>query len=71
MRTDVLYEMTDGYIRKDPTDVQHTWLTEYRLDAMQMGRMCEKYPALKLAWEQFKTIHNMCKAEDEINRNIP
>jgi hypothetical protein len=62
---DVLYEMyeEDGYL-----DQQTTWLTEYKIDPIKLGRLCEQYPALQIAWDQFKTTYEMCKAQDETNR---
>lgn len=51
-------------------DRQHSWLTHYRVDSIKVGHMCEQYPALQIAWDQFKTTYEICKAQDEINRQI-
>ena len=69
MRNDVLYEMTDGIIRSR-VDTQHTWLNQYRVDSIKVGHLCEQYPALQIAWDQFKTTYEMCKAQDESNRQV-
>jgi hypothetical protein len=52
-------------------DKQADWLTIYKMDPITVGRMCEKFPALQIAWSQFKTTYEMCKAQDEANRQIP
>lgn len=51
-------------------DRQHGWLNEYKIDPIRLGRMCEQYPALQIAWDQFKTTYEMCRAQDDINRQI-
>lgn len=51
-------------------DKQTTWLNEYKLDPIKLGRMCEKFPALQIAWDQFKTTYEICKAQDETDRQI-
>jgi hypothetical protein len=72
MRSDVLYEMTDGVIRRSShIDYQHAWLTEYRIEPIPLGRMCEKFPALKHSWEQFKTVYELCRSQDEIDQQVP
>ena len=52
-------------------DKQHSWLTEYALDPIRVGRMCEKFPALQTSWEQFKTIYELCRSQDDIDRQVP
>ena len=49
-------------------DRQHGWLTDYKIDPIRLGRICEKYPALQISWDQFKTTYEMCKAQDDIDR---
>lgn len=59
-----------GTIHPD-IDRQNRWFNEYRIDAIQLGRMCEEFPGLQKSWEQFKTVFTLCKSQDEINRKIP
>jgi hypothetical protein len=49
-------------------DKQTEWLNTYKLDPITLGRMCEKYPALQTSWEQFKTVYELCRSENEANR---
>jgi hypothetical protein len=65
---DVLYEMyeEDGYL-----DQQTKWLTEYKIDPIKLGRMCEKYPALQHSWEQFKLMYDIARSHDETDRQVP
>ena len=60
-----MYE-EDGHL-----DQQTTWLTEYKIDPITVGRMCEKFPALQIAWEQFKTTYEICKAQYDTDRQVP
>ena len=60
-----MYE-EDGYL-----DQQTTWLIGYKIDPIKLGRMCKKYPALQIAWDQFKTTYEMCKAQDDTDRQVP
>lgn len=52
-------------------DRQHGWLNQYRIDSIKVGHLCGQYPALQIAWDQFKTTYEMCKAQYEVNRQIP
>lgn len=52
-------------------DRQHGWLTEYKIDPIRLGRMCEKYPALQTSWEQFKLMYDIARSQDDIDRQIP
>lgn len=65
---DILHEMWEEDLNLDK---QNKWLTEYKLDPITVGRMCEKYPALKTSWDQFKTVYELCRSQDEIDRQIP
>ena len=65
---DVLHEMWEEDFH---IDKQSNWLTEYKLDPITLGRMCEKYPTLKSSWDQFKTVYELCRSQDEIDRQIP
>ena len=52
-------------------DRQHGWLTEYKIDSIRLGRMCEKYPALQNSWEQFKLMYEIVRSQDDIDRKVP
>lgn len=68
---DILHEMTDGYVTKTYIDEQHNWFTQYKIDPIRMGRMCEKFPALQNKWDEFKVIYELCRSQDDIDRQIP
>jgi hypothetical protein len=63
---DILYEMYDD----DGVEKQADWLVTYRIDPIQMGRMCEEYPALQKSWNEFKLVYELCRSQDDINRQI-
>lgn len=46
-------------------DKQHHYLDKYRLDPIEVGYLCDKYPALKNSWEQFKIVFELCRNNDE------
>jgi hypothetical protein len=46
------------------TDRQHQWLTEYKIDPITMGKMCDKFPALAKSWSQFKIVYELCRSEE-------
>ena len=69
-RDDVLYEMCDGIVTKSYIDDQHNWLNQYKVDPIRMGRMCEKFPALQKSWEEFKLVYELCRSQDDIDRQI-
>jgi hypothetical protein len=52
-------------------DRQHGWLTDYKIDPIRLGRMCEKYPALQTSWEQFKLMYDIARSQDDIDRQVP
>lgn len=52
-------------------DKQSTWLEEYKLDPIRLGRMCEKFPALQKSWNEFKIVYELCRSQDDIDRKIP
>jgi hypothetical protein len=64
---DVLYEMyeEDGYL-----DQQTTWLIEYKIDPIKLGRMCKKYPALQTSWEQFKLMYDIARSHDDTDKQV-
>ena len=62
---DILHEMYDDGVEK-----QADWLVTYRIDPIQMGRMCEEYPALQKSWNEFKLVYELCRSQDDINRQI-
>lgn len=64
----VMYEMFDGYVTMSSVDAQHEWMNRYRIDAIRMGRMCEKFPALQKSWDDFKLIYEICRSQDDIDR---
>lgn len=68
---DFLYEMCDGVVTKSYVDDQHDWLNQYRIDAIRMGRMCKKFPALQKSWDEFKLMYELCRSQDDIDRQIP
>lgn len=49
-------------------DTQHNWAVQYRVDSLTLGRMCLEFPGLQKSWEQFKIVYELCKSEDETNR---
>ena len=52
-------------------DKQHKWLTEYKLDPIRLGRMCEQFPGLQNSWNEFKMMYEICRSQDEIDRKNP
>jgi hypothetical protein len=62
---DVLHEMWEEDLNLDK---QTGWLTEYKLDPITVGRMCEKYPALQKSWNEFKLVYELCRSQDDIDR---
>lgn len=48
---------------------QHEFLLHYKIDSIELGELCEKYPGLKNSWEQFKIIFEMCKNKDNESIN--
>lgn len=65
---DILHEMIDGVVTTSYVDNQHEWLMTYRVDAIRLGRMCEKFPALQKKWDEFKLIYEICRSQDDIDR---
>ena len=49
-------------------DRQTKWIRHYQIDALKLGRMCEEFPGLQKSWEQFKIVYELCKSENETNR---
>ncbi len=53
-------------------DTQNKYFLEYNIKAVELGVMCNEFPALKKAWDQFKTVYELCKEENnEAHRTIP
>jgi hypothetical protein len=50
-------------------DTQNKFYLEYNIKAVELGVMCNKFPALKNAWDQFKTVYELCKEQDELSRH--
>lgn len=63
---DILHEMYDD----DGVEKQADWLVTYKIDPIKMGRMCEEYPALQKSWNEFKLVYELCRSQDDINRQI-
>jgi hypothetical protein len=63
---DVLHEMYDD----DSWDIdkQAKYLETYKIDAIKLGRMCEKFPGLQKSWEQFIIMYELCRSEDDSSR---
>lgn len=58
----ILQDMCD----EDPDiEKQASWLETYRINPIQLGRMCEQYPTLLTSWEHFKTVYEMCRSQDD------
>lgn len=51
-------------------DQQSRWLDEYKIDSIKLGRMCEKFPGLQNSWNQFKLVYEVCRSQDDIDRQI-
>lgn len=50
---------------------QADWITTYKVDPIRLGRMCEKFPALQKSWNDFKIVYELCRSQDDIDRQIP
>ena len=63
---DVLYEMYDD----DSWDIdkQAKYLETYKIDAIQLGRLCEQFPGLQKSWDQFIMMYKLCRSEDDSSR---
>jgi hypothetical protein len=64
---DVLHEMYDD----DGVEKQADWLVTYKIDPIRLGRMCEKFPALQKSWSDFKMVYELCRSQDDIDRQDP
>jgi hypothetical protein len=49
-------------------DRQTQWLETYKIDPIRLGRMCEKFPALQKSWSDFKMVYELCRSQDDIDR---
>jgi len=68
-RSNKQHNKLDGTPHPD-VEKQHVWLTEYRLNPIHVGALCDQYPGLMIAWNQFKTTYEMCNS-NEINKQVP
>ena len=64
---DVLHKMYDD----DGVEKQADWLVTYKIDPIRLGRMCEKFPALQKSWSDFKMVYELCRSQDDIDRQDP
>ena len=46
-------------------DKQHQYMREFQLNPIEIGTLCEQFPALKNTWQQFLTVLEMCKENDK------
>ena len=56
---------------EEALDRQTKWIKGYQVDPLRLGRMCEEFPGLQKSWEQFKITYELCKSQDDINRQNP
>jgi hypothetical protein len=47
---------------------QADWIVHYKVDPIRLGRMCEQFPTLEKAWNDFKLVYELCRSQDDINR---
>jgi hypothetical protein len=55
----------------DGVEKQADWLVTYKIDPIRLGRMCEKFPALQKSWLDFKIVYELCRSQDDIDRQDP
>ena len=48
-------------------DTQHEYLLKYKIDPIEVGKLSEKYPGLKQAWEEFIELYNESKMYEATN----
>ena len=65
---DILHEM---YEEDEHLDKQTQWMNDYRIDPIRLGRMCNQYPGLQKSWNEFKIVYELCRSQDDINRQDP
>jgi hypothetical protein len=49
---------------------QHTWIKQYSVNPIELGQLCDEFPALERSWQQFKIVYELCKVENETDRNF-
>jgi hypothetical protein len=59
------------YSPEDGVEKQADWLVTYKIDPIRLGRMCEKFPALQKSWNDFKLVYELCRSQDDIDRQDP
>jgi hypothetical protein len=40
---------------------QNEYITTFKIDPIEVGSLCDKYPGLKNTWCQFLTMLELCK----------
>ena len=65
MSNDILHEMIDS-VTPTHLDNQYEWFNRYKIDAIKMGEMCEKFPTLQKSWDEFKVIYDLCRSHFEV-----
>ena len=48
-------------------DKQHEYLLKYSVDPIEVGELCQHYPALKNSWNNFINVLEICRTENEVN----
>jgi hypothetical protein len=49
----------------DPADLdkQNNWFKTYSINPIECGKLCEQFPGLQNAWNQFIITYQLCKSE--------
>jgi hypothetical protein len=63
--------LRDMYDEDPDIEKQASWLEAYRIDPIRLGRMCEQFPSLQKSWNDFKLVYELCRSQDDINRQDP
>lgn len=69
IRMIVSHKKFEGTVHPD-LDQQTKWFNEFRLEPIRLGQMCEQYPSLQNSWNEFKLVYELCRSQDDINRQI-
>lgn len=56
------YESTDG---NWDIEKQTQWINTYNINPLELGYLCEKFPALQKSWNEFKLVYNLCESQHE------
>jgi len=46
-------------------DKQLSSLETFYISPIQLGQLCEKFPALQKLWNEFKLIYELCRSKDD------